>query len=232
VCGEGLIESSSAGFIERDVAAIVHDLKSPLAAIALEAALLDEQIRDGYCFQGSRGLARIQLNVAFMDRLILDLLDLCSLADGTLPLVREPTDLRALLESVLDRAFAARVRHRVTLDADRVVASVDALRIERVIANLVDNALKYTPQSGSIAIRLERGRAAACISVIDAGPGIDPSELVRLFEKYMRGETARGRSGSGLGLYVSKRIVEAHGGRIGAETIRGTGSRFFFELPS
>jgi signal transduction histidine kinase len=108
---------------------------------------------------------------------------------------------------------------------------LDELRIERVVANLLDNALKYTPVDAPISVSARREGDAATISVADSGPGLTAAEIANLFEPYRRGGAARGRSGTGLGLYVSKQIVEAHGGRIGVESVTGVGARFFFALP-
>lgn len=219
--------------IEDDVAEIVHDLKSPLSAITLEAILLEDKLVRGERVGGLHSIARINHNVAFLDRLILDLLDCCSLTTGEFQLYREPTELRTLLEHVIDRLVSAPNRPRVVLDArEPVTMLIDGLRIERVVANLLDNAFKYTPPSSDIVVRLSSYRGGAGISIIDSGPGIEPSELAHIFDRYRRADTARGRTGSGLGLYVCKKIVEAHGGQIGVESIRGAGSRFFFELPA
>lgn len=219
--------------LEEDVAEIVHDLKSPLSAITLEAVLLEDKLLRGDRASGLSSISRINHNVAFLDRLVLDLLDVCSLATGHFQLYREPTELRTLLEQCIDRLVSNTDRPRVELDAAiPCTLLIDALRIERVVANLLDNALRYTPATSGIVVRLTAYRGGACVSVIDAGPGIAPSELTHIFDRYRRAATSRGRSGCGLGLYVCKKIVEAHGGQIGVESIRGVGSRFFFELPA
>jgi signal transduction histidine kinase len=115
--------------------------------------------------------------------------------------------------------------------SDSITVVVDDMRIQRVVANLVQNALKYSPASSGIVVRLERDEACARVSVIDAGPGISPAEATYVFDKYKRAKSARAQEGTGLGLYVSRKIVEAHGGRIGVDSVRGAGSRFYFELP-
>lgn len=224
---------TSERLIEDDVAEIVHDLKSPLSAITLEAILLEDKLVRGERVGGLHSIARINHNVAFLDRLVLDLLDCCSITTGEFQLYREPTELRALLEHVIDRIVSAPNRPRVVLDAREPVSMLlDGLRIERVVANLLDNAFKYTPPTSDIVVRLSSYRGGACVSVIDSGPGIAPSDLAHVFDRYRRADTARGRTGSGLGLFVCKKIVEAHGGQMGVESIRGAGSRFFFELPA
>jgi signal transduction histidine kinase len=219
--------------LEHDVAEIVHDLKSPLYAITMETVLLDDKMMRGDQRGGRRSLDRINSNVLYLDRLVHDLLDVCALATGNLELVRETTDLRAMLEEVLDRVVAERDRDRVLIDAQKpIYLSIDPLRIERVVANLVDNAIKYAPAPAHIVVRLTSTQSGATISVIDAGPGMEAGDLSRLFEPYRRGRTSRGCTGSGLGLFVSKKIIELHGGTIGVESVVGLGTRFFFELPS
>jgi signal transduction histidine kinase len=210
-----------------DVAEIVHDLKAPLSSIALEAHLLAERL--GAARIPASQIERIERNVAYMDHLVHELLDVCSLDAGQFSIDRRPIEMCSLLEGVLERVVPSHERHRVSLEATRVMASVDDRRIERVVANLVENALKYTPRHSGVVVRLAQTGGTVCIAVIDAGPGIPPGETARLFEKYRRGTS--GRPGTGLGLYVSRKIVEAHGGRIGVESVRGVGSRFYIELP-
>jgi signal transduction histidine kinase len=215
--------------LESEVAEIVHDLKNPLSAITLEAMLLEDKIARGDRSGGVHSIARINRNVAFLDRLVLDLLDVCALAAGHLYLYREPTDLRALLRGVSERLGYG----RIALDAnDPLTLMIDPLRVERVVANLIDNALKYTPSASDIVLRLTALAEGARVSVIDNGPGIAPSELAYVFHRYRRGAPARTTSGCGLGLYVCKRIVEAHGGQIGVESSVGGGTHFFFDLPA
>ena len=217
---------------DEELAQIVHDLKNPLSTIALEIDLMDAHIDGGERFDTARAIGRIRDNVRYLDRLIYDLIDMCTLSNGHFALRRSPCNLGRLLEDVVNRVVPTSERHRVTIDAHECAeAIVDELRIERVIANLLDNALKYTPASGGIVVRLSRDRFTAQISVCDAGPGLSPAELDLVFEPYTRASTSSGRQGTGLGLYVSKQIVEAHGGRIGVESVRGAGARFYFALP-
>jgi PAS domain S-box-containing protein len=223
---------SSVGFRDDDVIQIVHDLKSPLATIALESELLDASIdgldHDSLC----RAVQRILLNVGYLDRMIQDLLDLSAFDAGRFSLRRTPIELRALIEGTLDRVVASRDRDRVFFEGEaRIVVSVDGLRLERVIANLLENAFKYAPKHSGIVVHLSRRESYVCVAVIDAGPGVSSDDQKAIFDKYRRARAAGSADGNGLGLYVAKRIVEAHGGRIGVERVRDAGSRFFFELP-
>lgn len=215
-----------------DLAAIVHDLKNPLATIALESYMLELRFEQAIDDAMVRAFARIRHNLDFADRLVHDLLDLASSNAGSLELVRRPTELAALLEDVVERSVPSRDRTRVFLEAPRaVVASIDDVRIQRVVANLVQNALKYSPATAGVIVRLETPPGAVRISVTDAGPGIPVHEQRALFDRFRRASTGAGIEGTGLGLYVSRQIVEAHGGVIGVENLRGAGARFYFELP-
>lgn len=210
---------------------IVHDLKSPLAAIALEMCLLADTLAPASPTI-ERAMLRVTHNVMFIDRLVEDLLDSCVIDDDHLVLQRGPTKLRTLLAAVIDRTVSARDRPRVSLDATlELTLEIDALRIERVVANLLLNALKYSPAAGAVVVRLEITTELARVWVIDAGSGVTTEDSYRIFDKYHRAPSAHDQHGHGLGLYVSKRIVEAHGGRIGVEHGHAAGSRFFFELP-
>jgi len=211
---------------------IVHDLKNPIGTIALETCLLDEAAATGAHADIRPALARITRNLVFLERMVEDLLDAAALAAGRFELERKPTELRALLDGIVARVVSTRDRDRVVLEAPApITLELDALRIERVVANLLHNALKYASRGSRIVIRLEVERGGGRISVIDGGPGMTGAETSYIFDKYRRTDAARAHEGSGLGLYISKQIVEAHGGTIGVQSARGVGSRFFFELP-
>lgn len=218
---------------EDDVAQIVHDLKSPLATIALETEMLEVGEAEGIDRALlARVLHRIVLNVSFLDRMISNLLDLCAFDAGRMVLHRSRVELRTLVERVVERAVPSRDRPRIVLRMPTpAVLEIDEYRIERVIANLVQNALKYASPTSHVVISIGVHVPHVRVSVADHGPGIAPDQQAALFGKYRRLEGARLQEGSGLGLYVSKRIVEAHGGQIGVESSEGRGSCFYFELP-
>jgi two-component system sensor histidine kinase VicK len=221
------------GLRAQEVAQLVHDLKSPLATIALESELLGCRVSERDSWSSMSGaVQRILLNVGFIDRMVLDLLDLCVMDCGQLQLHRASTELRELVKHVVDRVIPTNDRHRVFVHAAApAVLELDSLRIERVVANLLQNAFKYAPRVSGVTVRLDVIGDRACVSVIDAGPGISIADQAVIFDKHRRSASASAHDGFGLGLYVSKRIVEAHGGRIGVESVHGAGSRFFFELP-
>lgn len=217
---------------DRDAAAIGHDIKSPLSVIALEIAVLNDHVppTSGVVTQA---LGRIRRNLTFIDHMVHDLLDLASLDAQRLELDREPIELVGLVQDVVERMVASTELHRVHVEANGVVmVYADARRIERVVANLVTNALKYAPRDSEVWVRVEVSEDAVRVSVIDQGPGLAPDDARRVFDKYERiRATGRRAEGTGLGLYVCRRIVEEHHGRVGVESALGRGSRFFFVLP-
>jgi K+-sensing histidine kinase KdpD len=216
-----------------EVARIVHDFKTPLATILLEAELLEAKLAAASPIDARRGLDRIARNTEYLGRMVMDLLDLCNFEAGHLELRRESTDLRTLLEHVIERVVSTHDTGRVKLEVgDTATVLLDDLRIERVVANLLENALKYAPKNTTIAVRLDITPHSTEVSVIDIGRALSALEMVNVFDEYKRGGLAKGHEGSGLGLYVSKRIVEAHGGTIGVESMHGVGTRFFFNLPT
>jgi two-component system, NtrC family, sensor histidine kinase KinB len=210
---------------------LAHDFRNPLAAISLEATLAGERLEHADHDAMKRGLHRIQRNAEYLARMVEDLLDLGAFDHGHLSMRQRPTELRGLLEQVIERTSAAHEHGRLVLDAPQpITVTIDPVRIERVVANLVQNALKYAPGRATV-VSLALARSCARVSVADEGPGIDPSEQATIFERYRRGRSAGATDGSGLGLYVSRCIVEAHGGHIGVAAQHGQGSRFYFELP-
>ncbi len=223
-----LREVTGVGLDEGQLAEIVHDLRGPLATVALEVTLLDQRINEGDIVDARPVLARVLQNVEFLDRLLQDVLDGCA-PDVALQL--KPTDMRSLLEVVIARSVPTRQRARVRLEAPRsAIVSIDELRIQRVVANLLSNALKYSSPKTIITVRLDVGRDHCCVSVVDTGPGVSQAEAGYIFDKYRRTHSARIHPGSGLGLYVSRKIIEHHGGLIGVDSTPGVGSRFFFQL--
>ncbi len=215
-----------------ELAQLVHDFKGPLSLVALETQVLQAQLDDGDHVEMVGSIARVLLNLNYIDRMIHDVIDSCALDSGHFTLHRTPTELRTLVEGVARRMAALRDHDRIAVAAHhRVTLAIDALRIERVIANLVHNALAYSPEDTQVVVALETSGGMARVSVRDRGPGIARDELAHVFDEYRRASTGHAHEGSGLGLFVSKQIVEAHGGRIGVDSVPGLGSEFYFELP-
>jgi signal transduction histidine kinase len=213
------------------VTLIAHDVRTPLSIIMLETQLLADQLTEEPDAAVLRSLERIAQNGAYIDRLLADLLDLASLDANQLQLRLENVDLARLLQETLDRAVSTMDRPRVKLEV-RATATVngDRNRLERVIANLISNAIKYSSATAVITIMLEQTEERARVTVIDQGIGLTPEQARTVFDRYRRAGNTRSRDGYGLGLYISRKIIDAHFGRIGVNSTPGLGSEFFFEL--
>jgi signal transduction histidine kinase len=167
--------------------------------------------------------------------LIHDLLESSIIDAGFLKIEPQPVMLPRLANGVIEDIAHHSQQYRFLVDFPKhfPVVDVDPRRIEQVLRNLLDNAVKYSPQGGLIVVRGEVHKDEVIISVADQGVGIAPEHLNRLFEKFFRVKSALGRHvvGSGLGLPIARTIVESHGGRIWAESRVGQGSTFYFTLP-
>jgi signal transduction histidine kinase len=214
---------------------VSHDLRTLLGGIAMRAAMLVRNASQDEAGQRTRRDAEsIQRFTARMNRLIGDLLDVASIEAGRLTVEPRPEDALRLVRETVE-AFQPDVSAKgISLDSDvardSLLARFDHERILQVLANLLSNAIKFTPEGGRISIRVEPVEEEVRFSVTDTGPGIDEDKLGRIFERFWQ-VLASDRRGLGLGLYISKCIVEAHGGRIWAESKPEAGSTFFFTLP-
>jgi signal transduction histidine kinase len=214
-----------------DVAALAHDLKNPLTIIMLEASQIEQRLGANITPAMLASLDRIAQNAAYIDRIVSDLLDASSAEAGKLDLRIDRIDLARILRAAVDRAVPPAERRRVKVDIrEPLYVEGDEVRIERVIANLLSNALKYSDANTPIALRLERRAGTARVSVIDHGEGMTLDETRRVFERYRRATTGT-QQGYGLGLYTCRCIIEAHRGTIAVSSTPGRGSRFYFELP-
>jgi signal transduction histidine kinase len=149
-------------------------------------------------------------------------------------LILSPTDLGALARRVVDMAETLSDKHVLRIDVDEGVPQVEADcdQVAEVLLNLIGNAVKYSPDGGDVVVRVAAAEDGVCVSVADSGIGMTPEQVSRLFGRYQRVLSDAPIAGTGLGLYLSKGIVDAHGGRIWAESEPGRGSTFFFTLPS
>ena len=217
---------------------VSHDLRTLLSNISLGAAVLVRQATDDEAGARVRHEAdRIQRVTARMNRLVGDLVDVVSIDAGKLHVSPRPEDPHRLvteMEGAFHAAAAAKGLLFTTHVAPGVMrAQIDFDRVLQVLANLVSNAIKFTPSGGSVALRVERvepARAFVRFALTDTGEGIAADKLPAVFERFWQALSAD-RRGLGLGLYISRCIVEAHGGSIGAESIPGRGSTFHFTLP-
>jgi len=221
--------------IRRDfVANVSHDLRTPLAALqALVDTLLDGALADPTVAEDF--LRRIATEVEHLTRLVNQLLELTKAESGQLQLAPVPTDLVALARTTLERfrprADAKRITLELSADDDLPLVPCDPDRIVQVLANLLDNALKFTPPGGRVRVELARQEGAVAVRVRDTGPGIPSDEIDRVFERFFKGDRARSSAGSGLGLAIVKHLVQLHGGRVWAENAPEGGAVVGFALP-
>lgn len=221
---------------------VSHDLKNPLVAIKGTAQLLRRRIhRTGYpgAADLTQGLDRINTAGTRMTAQIDELLDLTRLQTGEpLDLNIQLTNLVALARRVVDEHQTSSEAHNVCLqtDLERLDCRADPLRTERVLTNLIANAIKYSPQGGDVRVQVSRHSETnvewARIDVHDEGIGIPEADLPHIFERYHRAGNVAGRfSGTGIGLSSSRQIIEQHGGSITVESREGSGSTFIILLP-
>jgi signal transduction histidine kinase len=216
-------------------ATLSHELRTPLAAIKgyATALLLDEV--EWSTADRKEFLELIERECDTLQTMISEMLDSALIDTGHLGLETEPVHLAHLVREAAEEAQRQTTRHRLVLDlpAGFPLVQADPRRIRQVLRNILDNALKYSAEGGLIVVRGEARPADVVISVADQGAGIAPENLIPLFEKYFRVKPAAGERvpGTGLGLPISRGIVEAHGGRIWAESRLGHGTTFYFSLP-
>ncbi len=219
-----------------DVLAVVsHDLGNPLSAIRLSTSLLLRRPPADRAAQEERKqLENIRASVDQMERLIKDLLDVKRIEAGLLSLEREPCVVSVLMREIADAAehWIEGKALRITLDSasDTLHVYADPQRILQVFSNLVGNAARFAPTGGEIVLRSRREGDHVTFSVADTGPGIPAEHLPHIFDRFWQASRT-GRHGIGLGLAIVKGIVEAHGGRVWAESELGAGSTFHFTLP-
>jgi PAS domain S-box-containing protein len=215
------------------LAMLGHELRNPLGTITNAVAVLERVTPDE---SARRAVDIVRRQTAHLTRLVDDLLDVARVSSGKVDLRLGRQDLGELARRSVDGlAHAGRTReHEVTVDGAGVPVNADPARIEQVIANLVDNALKYTPAGGRIGVSVERVGDRAVLRVRDTGKGFAPDLLPRAFDVFVQGPQAidRARGGLGLGLTLVKRLVELHGGTVTAASAGpGLGSEFTVTLP-
>jgi signal transduction histidine kinase len=220
--------------LRRDlVANVSHELRTPISAIRARL----ENLLDGVEKVDPRTLEAMLAQTERLGRLVDQLLELSRLESGDLRLRPEPVMLDELVSEVVAELEVVRADRHVQLSGqlsgDLPVILADRERVHQVLFNLLDNALRFTPAGGEVRVTAERHNGSVDVHVWDSGPGISPEHLPRLFERFYRVDPARSRDdgGTGIGLAIARSVVEAHGGRIWAESEPGRGSVFTFELP-
>jgi signal transduction histidine kinase len=212
---------------------VAHDLRGPLTAIRGNAQLLRRRGSAPSPERLGRALASIEDETARMDELVGHLVDAARIGAGQLEVRPEPTDLAALAQRAVAAAAVAAERHRLVFDApERLEGKWDPGLLARVLDNLLGNAVKYSPEGGDIRVWVGHRGDQAVVSVADQGVGMRREDLGGLFQLFTRLEGGRTIAGTGLGLYIVRGIVEAHGGEVWAESPGpGQGSTLTVSLP-
>ena len=215
---------------------VAHDLRNPLNVILLASGLLDNPRLSGALSEvQQKALASIRSSTQFMTRLVGDLLDHASIESGNLKLNRKYSDLVQIFQDSVAKNVGAAAYKKLRIELEVGVKTlpvyVDCDRINQILDNLIGNAIKFSPPEGLITITIDRDGTNCIAAIRDEGPGIPPNELTLVFEPFRRGVSSKLESGAGLGLTISRALVEAHGGKIWVESEPGRGTAFFLSLP-
>jgi signal transduction histidine kinase len=207
-----------------------HDLRTPLANMQAMLEALEDDLG-----QPDEYVPVLREQVHALSLLVDDLFELARIDAGALTIEMRNLPVAPIVSSSLRSLEAeARTRHvRLRADVDEnVTARFAPDKLERVLMNLLTNALRHTPSDGAVAVLVEPGDAEVRVAVEDTGDGLDVEARERMFERFWRGDQARSTRGAGLGLAIARGLVEAHGGRIWAESRKGGGARVCFTLPA
>jgi signal transduction histidine kinase len=208
---------------------VAHELATPLTGVLGRAQLALRTARQS---RERRALASIESEALNLARLVNDLRDAGRVGAGQFEIAREPLDLTDLVRRVVERRRHAAPERQIFMQTDdELHLTCDRGRIAQVVDNLLSNALKYSSPDEPVSVRLWRDGGDAVVSVTDRGAGIDEEERPRLFHPFSRLPRARSAPGTGLGLYISRAILEAHGGTIDVMSAVDRGSTFFVRLP-
>lgn len=212
---------------------VCHDLKNPLAIVIAQSQILFGALKEKGQATEARAAEIILRSAWRMSQMVDMLMDSVRLESGQAVAVKVPIDLCQAVRDFIE--------HQESLHPGRVCLATpcrpvwvraDRGWIERCLDNLVANALKYSPPESPVGVEVNRSGDCAIVSVTDKGPGIPPREAPLLFRKFYRAPSSSDTPGLGLGLYIARLIVEAHGGRIWVESLEGSGSTFSFSLPA
>lgn len=241
---EDLTEAHRLKHMQRDfLANISHELRTPLTSVRLLAETLKDVI-DMNPHRAHEFVEKIETEVQYLSELVEEVLELSLLESDQTIMTIESVKAETLVREVMARMLAMAQRRRVQLGTDiqgqNILVAADSKQIARVLINLIHNAIKFTPLGGKITIGTaqQADNVAQCFFVRDTGVGIPSEELPRIFERFYKTDRARtkvgfigpGGGGTGLGLAIARHVVEAHGGRIWAESTLGAGSTFTFTL--
>ncbi len=216
------------------VSDVSHEMRNPLAAMkALLETLEESDLQNRSLTRDFLG--RIHRETDRMSNLGNDLLELARLESGQVALTTTPQDLALLLDESLSRvaplAWGKTVGLNAAVPPSEYVVDVDQNRVCQIMVNLLENAVKFTPKGGGVTVSAQNVDNAVRVEVADSGEGIAEQDLAHIFQRFYKADPSRGDGGTGLGLAIVKQLVEAHGGRVWAESRLGEGSRFYFTVP-
>lgn len=209
---------------------VAHDLRTPLASISMRAELIRETKDREAVPKHADSIVSLTRRI---DTLIRSMLDVATIESGHFTVHPEVCGVEGLLKETTEMFAGLAAPKRITVERAPIVANVraDKERVLQVLANLVGNAIKFAPEGGRVEVGATRVESGVCISVSDNGPGIAREHLPHVFDRFWKHE-AGGKKGTGLGLFIAKGIVEAHGGKICVESEPGHGATFRFTLPA
>jgi len=214
---------------EEFLSLVSHDLRAPLTVVQGNAQMIQRHANNPEMVRSSA--EAVFTAARRMDRMIQDLVDSVRLESGQLRLQRMTLDVASFTLDLKQRLSISMDMDRISVEVRETPSAVsaDPDRLERILTNLLSNALKYSEDR--VEVRVESMAGEVRVSVADRGPGISTEDLPHLFERFYRARNAQRKDGLGLGLFITRMLVEAHGGRIWAESEPGRGSTFTFTLP-
>jgi signal transduction histidine kinase len=215
---------------------VAHDFRDPLAALLAQVGALKRkaQVEESVVIRPA-DIERLERIGWRLDRLVSDLSDAMLIEAGTVPLRRQPMNVRAAVDTLLDRSSEMLAGHPVSVrvEGEPMVVLADPDRFEQILSNLLENAAKFSPEGAPIEVLVSGAKGGTNVAVCDRGVGIPEQELGRLFDRAYQSRRARqNKSGLGLGLYLTKGLIEAHGGSIRVESQLGRGSTFEVFFPA
>lgn len=213
---------------------VAHDLRAPLTIVMGQAQLVRKAAQAGALDRVTRGAEAIATGARRMNTMIEDLVDVARLESGRLELTKRAVDLPTFVADLKQRMAATFPAERIQIETPTQglpAVAADPDRLERILLNLLTNALKYSGPEAPVTVSFQQIDGQIETTVTDLGFGISPDDLPHLFERFYRAKGLRRAEGLGLGLYITRMLVEAHGGQVWAESQLGTGSKFHFTLP-
>ncbi|HSK01625.1 MAG TPA: ATP-binding protein [Kofleriaceae bacterium] len=231
--GQQALEAARKALAARDElrGVVAHDLRNPLGSITMRAALLQREASSEKARRHAESIEKVTLR---MELLIRTMLDVATMEAGRFSVLAGPCDVEDLLREAVELfeplATSKQVRLEQRLGEPGLAVHADRERVLQVLSNLLGNALKFTPPGGRVLLAVDHQDGEVRFAVLDSGPGIPREHLTRVFERFWKDERG-GKRGTGLGLFIARGIIDAHGGRIWAESDPGQGARLYFTLP-